>query len=262
MDILRTDLEIAEHQLSHAEEELARLIPLREAQMVSPSQLNDLKLSANTHRLNKQRLKQQLEIDQYRFDRLKHFAPRDSQVLQVEAHPGERLTQGQRILQLLPLDEKQLECRVTRDQIGTNAPIEYSDFLYDGKPLTLRNIGRTMDQDTQNLSLYFDGHGDHFESLLVGQRFQIAMLTPTESLEQIGKITKLPSDAVLLEEGKYHTWALGHENRVRRVEVEILDTLADHFIVMSEIQPGDQLVVLGHGNLQAGQEVVPVDGDS
>ncbi|GAA5442090.1 hypothetical protein Misp06_00251 [Microbulbifer sp. NBRC 101763] len=262
MDILKTDLEIAERQLSHAEEELARLMPLREAQMVSPSQLNDLKLNASTFRLSKQRLKQQLEIDQYRFERLKHFASRDSQVLQVEAHPGERLTRGQRILQLLPLNEKQLECLVPRDQIGMNLAIQKNEFRYDGEPLSLKNIGRTMDGDTQNLSLYFDGHGKHFESLLVGQRFQIAMLSPTGPREKAGNITKLPSDAVLLEGGKYHTWALGLENKVRKVEVEILDTLADHFIVISEIQPGDQLVVLGNGNLQADQEVVPVDRDS
>lgn len=262
MDILITDLEVAERQLAHAEEELARLIPLREAQMVSPSQLNDLELSANTHRLSKQRLKQQLEIDQYRFDRLKHFASRDSQVVQVEAHPGERLTLGQRILQLLPLDEKQLECRIARDQARDSIIIESSEFLYNGEPLPLRNIGRIMEEDTQNISLYFDGFGEGFESLLVGQRFQVSMLTPTESPEQTGKITKLPSDAVLLSEGKYHTWALGLENRVRKVEVEILDTLANHFIVISEIQPGDQLVVLGHGSLQAGQEVIPMDRDS
>ncbi|WP_299588836.1 hypothetical protein [uncultured Microbulbifer sp.] len=98
--------------------------------------------------------------------------------------------------------------------------------------------------------------------LLVGQRFEITMLTPFSSNNKQELITKVPSDAVRLEDGQYKVWTLDSDQRAVRVDVQIIDTLGDHFIVSSTIEPGDLLVVLGHEGLQPNETVTPTERES
>ncbi|MFS1525700.1 efflux RND transporter periplasmic adaptor subunit [Microbulbifer sp. 2304DJ12-6] len=257
--VIRTDLELAETQLKHAEEELVRLKTLRKSELVSKSQLNELMLSVNMHRLNRQRLKQQLQTNKYRFEHLKHYAPFSGQVLQVDASPGERLNAGQRIAQLLPLEKKQLECKIPQEHAPKATSLDNFEFRIRGELIPLRDIGRTVDTDTQNLTLYFDGNGERYKALLVGQRFRLSMLKRLESIQKTESITRVPSDAVKLEGSTYQVWAVDGNNTVHKLPVRILDTLATHFVVQSEIKPGDLLVMVGHEGLQEDQEVVPLN---
>ncbi|WP_444922078.1 efflux RND transporter periplasmic adaptor subunit [Microbulbifer sp. CnH-101-G] len=257
--VIRTDLELVEAQLKHAKDELARLETLRQSEMVSQSQLSVLLLQVNTYRLNRQRLKQQLQTSEYRLEHLKHYAPFNGQVIQVNASPGERLSPGQRIAQLLPLEKKQLECKVPQDQAPEVTSSEKFEFHLQGEPIFLRDIGVTVETDTQNLTLYFESNGDQYQSLLVGQRFQVSMLKRAENAFQNESITRVPSDAVKLEGNTHQVWAVDGENKVHKVPVRILDTLDSYFVVQSEIQPGDLLVVVGHEGLQVDQDVIPVN---
>ncbi|GAB2901906.1 hypothetical protein GCM10027180_35180 [Microbulbifer echini] len=262
IEIIRTDLEITQSQLTYAEEELSRLTKLRAADMVSPSHLNHLKLNVDTHRLNRQRLEQQLKTAEYRHERLQHFAKTDSQVLNIDANPGERLNPGQRVMQLLPLTENQIECSLPEEHLDSENLLSNSTFKLKNRDIHLRNISYTVIPETQNLNLYFEASREKFKPLLVGQRFEITMLTPFSSNNKQELITKVPSDAVRLEDGQYKVWTLDSDQRAVRVDVQIIDTLGDHFIVSSTIEPGDLLVVLGHEGLQPNETVTPTERES
>lgn len=203
-------------------------------------------------------MKQQLQAGKYRFEHLKHYAPFSGQVLQVAASPGERLNPGQGIAQLLPLEKKQLECNIPQERAPKATSLANFEFRLNGAPIQLRDVGRTVDTDTQNQTLYFDGNGERYKTLLVGQRFQVFMLERAESIQQTERITRVPSDAVKLEGSTYQVWTVDGQSKVHKVRVQILDTLATHFIVRSEIKPGDLLVVVGHEGLEADQDVVLV----
>ncbi|BBM00779.1 hypothetical protein GL2_08530 [Microbulbifer sp. GL-2] len=258
IDIIRTDLELVEIQLKHAKDELSRLETLRVSEMVSQSQLGDLVLQVDTYRLNRQRLKQQLQTNMYRFEHLKHFAPFSGQILQVDASPGERLDMGQRIVRLLPIKKKQFECKVPQEHAPKGKSLTDFHFRLHGKLISLRDIGVTVDINTQNLTLYFDGNSDEFESLLVGQRFQVSMVEQAAKMSLTESITRVPSDAVKLVGNSHQVWTVDQENKVDKVSVRILDTLASYFIIQSEIKPGDLLVVVGHEGLEVNQNVVAV----
>ncbi|WP_444944654.1 efflux RND transporter periplasmic adaptor subunit [Microbulbifer sp. ZKSA006] len=261
--IIRTDIEITQSQLTYAEEELGRLEKLRSADMVSSSHLNNLKLDVDTYRLTKQRLEQQLHTAEYRSKRLQHFAKNDSQVLSIDANPGERLNSGQRIMQLLPLIENQIECSLPEEHLNKENLLSQSIFKLHEQDIALRNISHTVNPETQNLRLFFEASRQNFNSLLVGQRFEITMLTPFSSKDNQEFITKVPSDAVILESGQqYKVWTLNSDQRAVSAKVQIIDTLQDYFVVRSTIAPGDLLVVLGHEGLQLNEAVTPTERES
>ncbi|WHI47991.1 efflux RND transporter periplasmic adaptor subunit [Microbulbifer sp. TRSA001] len=257
IEIIRTDIETTKIHLNYAEEELGRLVKLRVSDMVSPSHLNNLKLDVDTHRLTKQRLEEQLKIAEYRLKKLKHFAQADSQVLSIEANPGERLNPGQKIMQLLPITTAQVECSIPEEHLDKNDIERNSSFKLEGQDIALRNISYTVHPETQNLNLYFEASREKFQSLLVGQRFEMTVLTSLSSMSQQELITKIPSDAVLLEGHQYKVWAVNSDKRIVSKDIQIIDTLQNHFIVRSTIKPGDLLVVKGHEGLEPNQAVSP-----
>ncbi|WP_444939267.1 efflux RND transporter periplasmic adaptor subunit [Microbulbifer sp. JMSA002] len=257
IEIIRTDIAITQSQLIYAEEELSRLERLRSADMVSPSHLNSLKLNADTYRLTKQRLEHQLTTAEYRLERLQHYARTDSQVVSIEANPGERLNSGQRIMQLLPLKENQIECSLPEEKLNNENLLNSSTFTFRDQNIPLRNISHTVNPETQNLNLYFETESEQFPSLLVGQRFEITMQTPLSTKNTREWVTKVPSDAVILEGDQYKVWTLDSDQRAVSTEVQIIDTLKGHFVVRSTIKPGDLVVVLGYEGLQPNETVSP-----
>ncbi|WP_444896581.1 efflux RND transporter periplasmic adaptor subunit [Microbulbifer sp. SSSA005] len=258
MKIIRTDIELTQSQLNYAEEELGRLEKLRSADMVSQSHLNNLKLNVDTYQLTKQRLEQQLNTAEYRSKRLLHYAKTDSQVLSIEANPGENLNPGQRIMQLLPLTENQIECSLPEEHINKESLLSNSTFKIKEQDIELRNISHIVNPETQNFNLYFKVNRQKFKSLLVGQRFEITMFTPFAGHSEQEYITRIPSDAVILENRRqYKVWTLDNDQRAVSTRVQIIDTLDNYFVVRSSIAPGDLLIVLGHEGLQLNEAVTP-----
>ena len=74
--------------------------------------------------------------------------------------------------------------------------------------------------------------------------------------------TSVSFDAVELEGVNYHTWRVTRNGTVERIKVEVLGSLDAYYIVQSDIQPGDQLVVRGQQGLSVGQLVELISRDA
>ncbi len=252
LEVLEIDIKLAQAQFDQANVELGRIKSLSKDGLVSKSQLNQLELQTENHRLTKLRLQQQLLAARHRLKNLAHYAPFDAQVVQVTAQPGQQLASGQEILRLSPIEKKQFECLLPHERYQKISDLENLRFKLDGQELALRQIGQMLDKDTQNLTLYFDYLALGDKSLLVGQRFQLTMLERTD------RVTKVPADAVRLEGNTYQVWTVGKEHKAAKLPVKVLDTLNAHFVIQSELKPGDSVVVQGYQGLQPNQDVQPV----
>lgn len=269
---LAIEQQLANAELAHAQSEQQRLLVLDRKKLVANAQLNQATLVLTTAQLKLKSLSNEKQTLERRIARLQHRAPFDAQVLSVSGEPGQQLSLGQTVFQLLPVKQKQLECKLPlalakelnlsntdgagvqyrlKSQVKGSAELEQTDL--GGKPgkLSLRQLSQDVDIDTQNLSVYFDyqaGAGEEQE-LLVGQRVQV------EIQQQYNDITRVPYDAVTLDGSSYQLWLLNKDNTVSKINPKVISTTKDFFIVRSPLRAGDQVIVRGQKRLKEQQQV-------
>jgi RND family efflux transporter MFP subunit len=247
--IIKTDIAAAKLSRDYAKDEYQRLMKLNNKGLTSASELNNLKMQLDSSILKIERLQQELEIAQTRHSRLVHRAPFDSQVIAVDTEPGTQLMEGQTMLRLLSTQNKQLECRLPVSAYQTINALKSYRYDLDGMPLKLREIGQQVDAQRQELILYFDHPAKDKRDVLVGFKLSANMTMMSE------QITKVPSDAVELDNGRYYTWRINTDNAVEKIEVKILENHDTHYIVESDLRAGDKLVVSGQQGLSVGQRI-------
>lgn len=267
---LAIDQQLAEAELSHAKSERRRLLVLDKKKLVANTQLNQATLVLTTAQLKFKSLSNEKQTLERRITRLQHRAPFDAQVLSVSAEPGQQLSLGQALFQLLPVKQKQLECKLPlslakdlnlsntegtgvqyrlKPDAKRSADIAHTSLAGEGGKLSLRQLSQNVDVDTQNLSVYFDYQPGQEQPLLIGQRVQV------EIQLQYKDITRVPYDAVTLDGSSYQLWLLNKDNSVSKINPKVISTTKDYFIVRSPLRAGDQVVVRGQKRLREQQQV-------
>lgn len=249
--IIKTDMESARVAKRYADDEYQRMQRLTKSGMTAASELNNLKLQVDSSELKIQRLQQELELTQARLNRLNHYAPFDAQVMAVNAEQGSQLVEGQPILQLLSVQNKQLECLLPVINYRGPDELQNNRFNMESTNLTLRETSQSLDARGENLTLYFDHPAKDKRNLLVGQLQQITMRVYSE------QITRVPNDAIELDGKNYRVWRVNAQDVAERVDLRILDSQDTYYVVESLLRPGDKVIVRGQHGLQAGQSVVP-----
>jgi len=246
---LELKIQISQAELEFSRTEYRRLQVLQTDKLISQSRLAEDKLKAARFALELQELQQQRRSLQRRIQRLQHIAPYDGQILSVSAQPGEQLTTGQEILQLLPSQHRQLVCKLPLTVYQSLNSVETMGFSLNGKPIKLHQISQNLDSETQNLSLYFNYPNNSDIPLLVGQRLSIEMQLPSLELSQV------PYDAVYMESNSYQLWRVDKNKRVSKINPKVVATVPGYFLVQSPLRPGDMVVVRGQRGLVEQQQI-------
>ncbi|MBB6519999.1 efflux RND transporter periplasmic adaptor subunit [Pseudoteredinibacter isoporae] len=278
---LEIDQKQAKAELEHAISEHQRLDVLDQQKLVANAQLNQATLVRTSAELKLEALSNQMRTLTRRIERLQHRAPFDAQVLEVSAEPGQQLGQGQTLFQLLPLDQKQLECKLplstaqaldlltaplTEENIDEGSVASASalagvQFLLAADSaqapssndisghLSLRELSQDVDIETQNLRAYFDYRRFNGPPLLVGQRVKV------DIQQRYQDISRVPYDAITLAGSSYELWQLNADNTVSKINPQIISTSKDYFVVRSPLRAGDTVVVRGQKKLQEQQQV-------
>jgi RND family efflux transporter MFP subunit len=256
LELIKTDIESARVAKAFAEDEYNRASMLGKKGLASSSELNKFKLQLDSASLKMQRLQLEIKTAEIRTKRLNHFAPFDAQVTEVSSEPGAQLAEGQPILQLMSTQNKQLECKLPVLAYQNSVALKGHRFDFNGKPLKLREVSQQLDSNAENLTLYFDHPAKDRRDILVGYRQEITMAVKADN------ITRVPYDAVELEGSTYRTWRVNKDGKAERLDVDVLGTVDAYYIVQSDIQPGDQLVVRGQQGLSVGQLVELISRDA
>ena len=264
---LAIDERLAQAELDYARSEQQRLTVLDRKEMISKAQLSEATLIQTRAKLELESLKNKKRTLKRRIERLTHRAPFSAQVLRVDAEPGQHLNPGQSLFQLLPLNQKRLECKLPLDiakelnLIGQNPPNAQLEFSLDSKSsntqpsdankhyqLRLRQLSQTADLNTQNLQIYLELHKQH-SSLLTGQRVKVNVQ------QQHSDISRVPYDAITLSGNSYELWQLKRDNTVTKIYPHIVSTSKDYFIVRSPLRAGDKVITRGQQGLKEKQQV-------
>ncbi len=244
INIIKTDIESARVAKTYASEEYNRLNRLSKTGLAPATDLNNLKFQLDSSELKIQRLQQELKLVELRIKRLKHYAPFDAQVTAVMAELGSQLTEGQPILQLFATEDKQLACFLPVISYSDQTALKQSKFDLRGTPIKLREISQQLDETKENLVLFFNHPAKERRDLLVGQRETVQMLVYSD------RITRVPNEAIELDGEEYRSWRVNQNNQVERMKIKILGTSPSHYIVDSDLRPGDKVVISGqHGLL-------------
>ena len=247
---LKIDIESASVQQGYTAAEYQRIQLLNEESLVSTSRLNDMYRLSIQADLSKKKLVQQLEELQYRKKNLQHFAPVNGQILKLKSQPGEYLSDGQTILKLQPIENKELICELPLKKYRQHNQLNTAKFTLNGNnDLTLDRSAISLKEDSQTLALYLRADKSMKQTLLLGERLQVVVSYLTQD------ISRVPHDALELADDGYYVWKLNDTQRVNRLAVDIVSTQNDYFLVKSPLQGGDQVVTFGKQGLAEKQQV-------
>ncbi|WP_299772317.1 efflux RND transporter periplasmic adaptor subunit [uncultured Pseudoteredinibacter sp.] len=264
---LAIDERLAQAELDHARNEQQRLTVLDRKEMISKAQLSEATLKQTRAKLELDSLKNKKRTLKRRIERLTHRAPFSAQLLRVDAEPGQHLNPGQSLFQLLPLNQKRLECKLPLDiakelnlidQNHLDTRLEFSLSSESSNALAsdtnrnhhllLRELSQTADRNTQNLQIYLELHKQH-PNLLIGQRVKVNVQ------QQHTDISRVPYDAITLSGNSYELWQLKPDNTVTKIYPHIVSTSKDYFIVRSPLRAGDKVITRGQQGLKEKQQV-------
>jgi RND family efflux transporter MFP subunit len=247
---LKIDIESANVQQKYTAAEYQRIRSLNEQNLVSSSRLNDMHRLSRQARLSNKKLSQKLQELQHRKNNLQHFSPVNGQILRLSSQPGEYLADGQTILKLQPLDNKELVCELPLKKYRQHNQLNTVKFtLNDNSELTLDRSTLFLKEDSQTLALYLHANKTSQQALLLGERLQVVVSYHAQD------ISRVPHDALELADDGYYVWKLNDEQRVNRLAVAIVSTQNDYFLVRSPLQAGDHVITFGKQGLAEKQQV-------
>ncbi len=144
----------------------------------------------------------------------------------MESQPGEYLADGQTILTLQPIDNKELICELPIRKYRQHNQLNTAKFTLNGNvDLTLDRRTLSLKEDSQTLALYLRVDKSTQQALLIGERLQIVV--SYHSLD----IARVPHDALELAGDAYYVWKLNDDQSVNRLAVDIVSTQNDYFLV-------------------------------
>jgi len=247
---MKIDIESASVQQDYTAAEYQRIQLLNKQSLVSSSRLNDMYRLSIQAKLSKRKLEQQLQELQYRKKNLQHFSPVNGQILKLKSQPGEYLSDGQTILKLQPIENKELICELPLKKYRQHNQLNTAIFTLNGiNDLTLDRSTISLKEDSQTLALYLRTNNNMKQTLLLGERLQVVVSYLTQD------VSRVPHDALELADDGYYVWKLNDTQRVNRLAVDIVSTQNDYFLVKSPLQGGDQVVTFGKQGLAEKQQV-------
>ncbi|MFC0118258.1 efflux RND transporter periplasmic adaptor subunit [Pseudoalteromonas xiamenensis] len=245
--ILKAEIESAENNYLYDLEEFNRLKLLGKQELISSSDLDSLELAYRQAQLRAQTLKVELSTVQYQLLHLKHYAPFDGVVSSINIQPGSWAVQGQTVLDLTPEVPNQLNCRLTLTLFEEYERLNDARFYLDNEELSLLRISNELDIAGQFMTVYL--RLPEAQQLFFGQRITVALEKPRIGLFQISY------DALNIDAQTYFVWSIDNNNLIHKHLVEVKRTIPQGFVVRSDLQEGDRVILNGKKGLKESMKV-------
>ncbi|MCF6442165.1 efflux RND transporter periplasmic adaptor subunit [Pseudoalteromonas luteoviolacea] len=220
--------------------EYERLSKLDEGGVVSSSELQQHKRDYQTALEQNKIYAEQFRVVEHQLNNLTHWAPADGVVLSLSGQPGQWVGEGESILEFLPAEHHEMTCRVALDLYQ-----EFNHFkdvelaVSDGTELVLDRHAGLVSSEDQTINLHLKFKNTPPEKFLIGQRYVVYASMAASNL------TKVPYDALTINNSEYYVWRVSSGNQVSKVVVEIIDSEKNYSVIQGGIQVGDKLVVKG-----------------
>ena len=250
---LQAEVNREEARLRFLESEEKRFTQLAEANLAAVTQLEQTRSDRDVARGDLAVAHARLDQNTDQLARTSIVAPFDGVVVERLMTPGERVTEGSKVIRLV--DQEDLE-------VIARAPLEYYPYARRGQLLDLRTGSlsafgevRTVvavgDENTHQFELRLDLEGSPFP---VGQTLRVAIPT-SESKE----VLTVPRDALVLRPEGQSVFILDANNQAQQVRVTVGVGQGEHIEILGAISPGDRVVIRGNERLQPGQTVDIMD---
>lgn len=192
---------------------------------------------------------QKIQLEQTRI-----YAPVGGYVLQKLVTPGVNLTSGTTIVTVAPLSPVKLTFNIDQKDAAKVRKGMMVDFVSDalpGRVFTGRidQVAPVYDPNTRTLALTVSlANEDH--SLIPGMFGTVTVIIGGKDFALV-----TPQEAVLVQNGQTGVFVVGPENVVRFQPVKTGLAAEGRVEIVSGLQTGDKVVVVGQNRLRNGQKV-------
>ncbi|WP_063364546.1 efflux RND transporter periplasmic adaptor subunit [Pseudoalteromonas luteoviolacea] len=241
--------------LDYHQQEYQRLIQLGKTH-VSASAINEHALSLKLAQQAVAVANNTIATLNKQISALKHYAPDDGVVTALHSNLGSFVARGEAILSFIVTNNKELHCELPLTQDQLTSQLEHKDFfLSQSVPLTLSRYSRSLNQRHQTQSLWFRTPKET-------PNLPIGKLVTVQWQSQLNQLTKIPVQAVTFERNSAHSWRINKHQEAEKVAIEVVQNQAHHFIVQSDLQAGEQVIVLGQSTISDGAKVKVMAADT
>ncbi|TVP70589.1 MAG: efflux RND transporter periplasmic adaptor subunit [Rhodobacteraceae bacterium] len=238
----------AELGLRDAQSRLDRVAQLRGSGSASQVQIDEAELALSRAELD-------LRIAQYELERREIIAPISGWIGLITLEEGNLITANSEFVRVddrstLLIDFDIPERHVGRISAGDSlraSPLSRPGDALNGQ---IRAVDARVDQDSRALRLQAEISNDD-DLLRPGMAFRVQLDLPGESLPSIDPL------AIQWDRDGAFVWALGAEDRVSRVRIEIAQRRDASVLVRGDLEPGTFVVTEGVQNLRPGATVAP-----
>ncbi len=192
---------------------------------------------------------QKIQLEQTRI-----YAPEGGYVLQKLVTPGVNLTSGTTIVTVAPLSPVKLTFSIDQKdaaKVRKGMPVDFVSDAMPGRVFSgrINQVAPVYDPNTRTLALTVSiPNGDH--SLIPGMFGIVTIIIGGKDFALV-----VPQEAVLVQNGQTGVFVVGQEEQVRFQPVKTGLETEGRVEVVSGLQTGDQVVIVGQNRLRNGQKV-------
>ncbi|MBQ4839046.1 MULTISPECIES: efflux RND transporter periplasmic adaptor subunit [Pseudoalteromonas] len=253
-ELLELDLQTAKLTFQLEQSEYQRLQDLSRDH-TSEQQLMLRANKVKAAQLAKHRLKSQLSVISHKIEKLSHTAPISGQIIQIDAQPGQFLSQGELLAIIEPQQAQELSCDMPMhayQAIGGGQGLKLATFNAVGLSAMHFLRGSKISSENKQVVNFILGYDMTPEvGLLVGESKKVHISMEQENLTQI------PHDALQIDSANQFVWRLTNGVRVERIKAEVVYHLRDQVVVRSALKVGEKVVTVGKQGLNE-QDLVEV----
>ncbi|ESP93483.1 MULTISPECIES: efflux RND transporter periplasmic adaptor subunit [Pseudoalteromonas] len=253
-ELLELDLQTAKLTYQLEQSEYQRLQNLSRDH-TSEQQLMLRANKVKAAQLAKHRLESQISVATHKLEKLSHTAPISGQIIQIDAQPGQFLSQGELLAIIEPQQAQELSCDMPMhayQAIGGSQGLKYAMFNAEGLNAMHFLRGSKISSEDKQVVNFVLGYDMSAEvGLLVGESIKVDV-----SMEQ-DSLTQIPHDALQIDSSNQFVWRLTNSAHVERIKAEVVFHLRDQVVVRSALQVGEKVVTVGKQGLTE-QDLVKV----
>ncbi|USE34689.1 efflux RND transporter periplasmic adaptor subunit [Endozoicomonas sp. SCSIO W0465] len=254
------EMQKAEQQLDYLKKELDRLAALHRKKSVSRTELDEAQHQFNLAELAWRLAKVNSRKINDRLQKSEIKAPFNGVVNQRMVAPGEYVSEGEALIELVNTSEVEVQLQV---------PIQLVSFLSAGASLQVSNGERVLFSSLARRAGSADSRSRLMEVRLQPQGESWLPGTPVKvavPLSEPANALRVPRDAVVMDEAGYKVYKVVDDkeesSRVSSVPVEILSG-DDHSVsIRGNLKAGDDVVVRGANGLQQNDRVMVIEAAS
>jgi RND family efflux transporter MFP subunit len=253
----RAAVEEAEAQLAEARADADRARRIEERGALSAQQINQFLTGEQTAIARVHAAEARAQADELRLSQTRIVAPDDGVISARTATVGSLAQNGQELFRLIRGGRLEWRAEITADELGRIAPGMRASVLPPGAaprdmvPGIVRMVAPTLDPQTRNAIVYVD--------LPTDGALRAGMFVRGELRVGEGAALTLPQGAVVLRDGFAYVYALGPDDRVSEIKVEVGRRVGDRIEITGGVTSESRVVATGAAFLADGDLVRVVE---